>query len=290
MDALYRQALLDGERAGARYRLEPPRLAPQGASGARLGHRPGSSLEFMDHRDYQPGDDIRRIDWSGYARSDRLTVKLYREEVSPHLDLLVDGSRSMKLSGTSKAAAVLGLAGAMVAAAGNHNFTHALWWAGEAVRRIGGAGDRPATWQGLSFESTTPLDEAMARLGPTWRRQSVRVLISDLLWPGDAFSLMRRLAQDAASLVVIQVLARADITPPEQGNLRLVDSETGHEVELFVDATARRRFTETLDRHQQLWRSAAAGVGARLITLTAEDVVQKWDLQELVRQQVLQVK
>jgi len=290
MDATYRQALLAGERAGVRYRLEPPRLAPQGAAGARLGHRTGSSLEFMDHREYQPGDDIRRIDWSGYARSDRLIVKLYREEVSPHLDLLVDGSRSMNLAGSSKAQAALGLAGAIVAAASNHAFTHALWWAGDAVRRIGGPGDRPATWQGLSFDSTCHLEESLARLGPSWRRQSVRVVISDLLWPGDAMAVMRRLAQGAASLVVIQVLAKADITPPEQGNLRLIDRETGQEVELFIDAAARSRFTQTLERHQQMWRSAAAGVGARLVTLTAEDVVADWDLQELVRQQVLQVK
>lgn len=145
MDDALRNAIEQGQRAGMRYRLEPPRLAPQGASGARLGHRPGSSLEFMDHRDYQPGDDIRRIDWAGYARSDRLVVRLYREEVSPHMDLLVDGSRSMNLSGTAKARAAVGLAAAMATAAANHNFTHALWWAGQAVRRIGQRGDEPVT-------------------------------------------------------------------------------------------------------------------------------------------------
>jgi uncharacterized protein (DUF58 family) len=284
------QAIRQGQRAGARYRLEPPRLAPQGLAGARLGHRSGSSLEFMDHREYQPGDDIRRIDWAGYARSDRLIVKRYREEVSPHLDLLVDGSRSMKLAGSAKAAAALGLAAALATAAAEHHFTHTLWWAGQAVRRASQPGDQPHAWQGLEFEGDQPLDRTLARLGPAWRRQAVRIVISDLLWPGDPAGLLRQLANNAASLVVIQVLAKVDITPPRQGNLRLMDSETGEQLELFIDAQARQRFTQTFQRHQQTWREAAAAVGARLVTLTAEDVAAHWDLQELVRQQVLQVR
>lgn len=290
MDDHDRLALQEGERSGVRYRLQPPRLAPLGNAGSRLGHRAGSSLEFMDHREYQPGDDIRRIDWSGYARSDRLIVKLYREEVSPHMDLLVDGSRSMKLAGSAKAHATLGLAAALVTAAGNHSFTHALWWASEGVRRIGGPSDRPGTWQGLDFESTINLEQSLARMGPTWRRLGVRILISDLLWPGDPTAVMRRLAQDAASLVVVQVLAQADITPPALGNLRLVDSESGEALEIFIDAAARRRFTQTMGRHQEAWRIAAQSVGARLVTLTAEELIKNWDLQELVRQQILEVK
>ena len=118
----------------------------------------------------------------------------------------------------------------------------------------------------------------------------MRVLISDLLWLGDPTAVMRRLAQDAASLVVIQVLAKADMTPPAQGNLRLVDSESGQEMEIFLDAGARRRFTQAMERHQQAWRIAAQSVGARLVTMVAEDTVKNWDLQELVRQQVLGVK
>ena len=37
----------------------------------------GESMEFMDHREYQPGDDLRRLDWAAYARSDKMIVKLY---------------------------------------------------------------------------------------------------------------------------------------------------------------------------------------------------------------------
>ena len=95
-----RQALLEGERAGGRYALRLPRRLPVGVAGGHQGARAGSSLEFREHREYEPGDDLRHIDWNAYARSDQLVVKLYHEEVTPHLDIVLDGSRSMALEGT----------------------------------------------------------------------------------------------------------------------------------------------------------------------------------------------
>src|SRR5262245_27124593 len=118
MDPL-RQSLLDGERPGARYALRAPRRPPARAAGLHQGARAGSSLEFKEHREYEPGDDLRHIDWNAYARSDQLVVKLYHEEVTPHVDIVLDGSRSMALEGTPKAAAATGLAGLFAAAAGN---------------------------------------------------------------------------------------------------------------------------------------------------------------------------
>src|SRR4051812_37461191 len=97
-----RQHLAGGERAGMRYAISLPRLMLQGQSGVTVGQRAGSSLEFRDYRDYQPGDDLRHVDWNAYARSDVLAVKLFREEVTPHLDVLIDDSRSMVLEASDK--------------------------------------------------------------------------------------------------------------------------------------------------------------------------------------------
>src|SRR5262245_39879667 len=102
MDGSFAQYLVDGERAGGRFRLELPRRVPAGAVGSAFGQRAGSSLEFRDYRDYQPGDDLRHVDWSAYARSDQLALKLYREEITPHVDILIDASRSMNLENTAK--------------------------------------------------------------------------------------------------------------------------------------------------------------------------------------------
>ena len=60
----------------------------------RSPHR-GSSVEFAQHRAYAPGDEVRRIDWKVYARSERLVVKEYVEETNLACNLLLDASESM---------------------------------------------------------------------------------------------------------------------------------------------------------------------------------------------------
>ena len=55
-----RRWLSEGERAGVRFALQTPRQAPVGVAGGSLSQRAGSSLEFRDHRDYQPGDDLQQ--------------------------------------------------------------------------------------------------------------------------------------------------------------------------------------------------------------------------------------
>ncbi|MCE9532514.1 MAG: DUF58 domain-containing protein, partial [Planctomycetes bacterium] len=55
----------------------------------------GFSVEFVQHREYTPGDDIRHIDWKSYARSERYTIKQYEQETNFTANILLDGSKSM---------------------------------------------------------------------------------------------------------------------------------------------------------------------------------------------------
>ena len=55
----------------------------------------GFSVEFVQHREYVPGDDIRHIDWKSYGRSERYTIKQYEQETNFAAYLLLDASRSM---------------------------------------------------------------------------------------------------------------------------------------------------------------------------------------------------
>ncbi|HEY0256254.1 MAG TPA: DUF58 domain-containing protein, partial [Candidatus Methylacidiphilales bacterium] len=101
-------ALLAEDKLGARKR-EVARLAEKvrlpfrsrawrGSSGAWQGRSQGSSIDFQDHREYAPGDDPRYLDWAAYARTNNYIMKLFREEVSPRLDVVLDTSPSMALT------------------------------------------------------------------------------------------------------------------------------------------------------------------------------------------------
>jgi uncharacterized protein (DUF58 family) len=287
MDEGLRRYLGEGERAGLRYALALPRHVPLGVSGGTLGQRTGSSLEFREHRDYQPGDDLRHIDWNAYARSDQLTVKLYREEVTPHLDVVLDGSRSMALEGSLKAQATVALAAFLATAAENAGYSHTAWLLGAEYRPVENGSAAPRTWDGITFAHRGAPGGGGA---PLWRARGIRVLLSDLLWVGEPLATLRPLADRSAVTVVLQVLAEADANPPEGRSLRLVDVETEQVREIHVDAVAARRYREALARHQDNWQRACKQVGALFAEVVAEKVLGEWDVSELVAAEVLKVK
>jgi uncharacterized protein (DUF58 family) len=284
-----RQHLIEGERAGLRYTLGLPRHAPVNRAGGTLANRAGSSLEFRDYREYEPGDDLRHIDWNAYARTDQLSVKLFREEVNPHVDILVDVSRSMALEDSRKARATLGLAAFFAAAAKNAGYSHTAWRLGEEIVPVPNSGDAPPMWEEIDFSFIGNSAEGFTRSHPAWRPRGIRILLSDLLWDGDPQTTLRHLAERAAVAVVVQVLAEADADPPPAGNLRLIDSETGQERELFVDASMVRQYKEALARHQENWHQACRQAGAIFTIVVAERLLRDWTLDELVAAELLEV-
>src|SRR5882724_4802165 len=92
------EALREAHLAAERCRLPFGRRAWRGGQGNWLGAGVGSSIDFQDHRAYMPGDDPRYIHWAAYARTGQLTMKLYRAEVSPLVDVAVDVSASMSFT------------------------------------------------------------------------------------------------------------------------------------------------------------------------------------------------
>lgn len=267
------KALAAGGNLGSAYRLVLPRDSMRGTTGGRLGMSAGSSLDFHDYREYHPGDDLRHLDWGVYARSDREVVKLYREEVEPKLDIVLDSSASMCLSGTRKGEAALMLAAVTATAALNANCIPALFLAGARTERVQGEQDNsPLGWRIAGFgESSSPYD-GLTIAAPTFRRNGVRVFISDLLWPGEPARALARLAEGASALYIIQLLAEAEETPPERGRYRLDDVETGETLEVFVDSTAIEAYTATLAAHRERWSRACASSGATFITVRDTDI------------------
>jgi uncharacterized protein (DUF58 family) len=289
MDEDIRHFLIEGERAGMRYSLGAPRSNFAATSGLQLGQRAGSSLEFREHRDYQAGDDLRRIDWNAYARSDKLTIKLFREEISPHLDLVLDGSCSMALEGSAKLRASTGLAAVLAIAADNAGYTHKAWLLRDSCEPVANGGTRPSLWDNLEFDFRANPVEGFTRVPPKFRRQGIRALISDLLWLGEPNRVLQQLAHGASSVFVVQVLAAADVNPQERGRVRLVDSETDEKRMIFIDDAAIKRYRDALARHQQNWLRACRQAGAVLIEIVSENIVATWDLSELVKTGILKI-
>jgi len=285
---LYREFLEEGAQIGMRYTLNIPRDAMQGSVGIQSGRSAGNSIDFRDYREYQIGDDLRRIDWGVFARSDDLIVKLYRDEVCPHLDIVLDCSQSMGLVNSEKPHALLGLAGLFASASANVQCSHAAWMIADGVIPVTNSSSPSMTWEGISIESRLSPLESYAVMPPKWQRHGIRVFLSDLLISDDPLQVLRPMAENAAALTVIQLLAEADVNPMIRGNTRLLDVETGETLEVFVDAFAAKHHHDAMIRHQQNWQRACRQVGALFTTIVAERTVgEKWQLDSLRQAQIL---
>lgn len=283
----FRQFLRHGARHGARYGLGFRHGRFDGGTGIKLGNRSGNSLEFMEHRDYVPGDDLRLLDWNVYARTERLTVKMFREEINPRLDLIVDGSASMALPGTGKAEAVLKLTGVLAAAAANSGYLTHAWINGDRLEPIVNGSGPVERWGEIGFAATVSPAAALQSFAGGFQYHGIRIVVTDLLWDDSPAHFLTKLGSGAAAVIVLQVLASMDIEPPAAGKVRLADVETELTEELFLDAIAIERYRTAIARHQQNWERACREHGAVLITLTAETLLADWNLQPLLVREII---
>jgi uncharacterized protein (DUF58 family) len=258
-------AVRAGLAAAAGLRIRPPSRLSRGPVGQYLGNESGTSTEFHDYRDYQPGDDPRRVDWGVYARAGSLVVRRFHVEVAPVVEVLLDTSASMGLHRGK--AATTAFAAAFLTAAARHADGRAVLVLGD--RRLTGESIDHAL---AGLELSSPDDPEVAARWPRGPGRPMRVLVSDLLFPAAMGPYVTALSRDASSLAVVQVLGAAELDPPLSGAVRLVDAERpGEHRDLHVGRAAARRYRERLAAHLGSVDEACRRAGATLIRLDVPD-------------------
>ncbi|NOY00308.1 MAG: DUF58 domain-containing protein, partial [Verrucomicrobia bacterium] len=198
----------------------------RGQVGDFQGAGVGSSLDFQDHRSYMPGDDPRHINWQAYARTGNYSMKLYREEVRPMVDVVLDISESMKIT-ESKWTRSLELF---------YFAIHAAIKAGASLSTSVVKGGEHLHFQNDMIHSPAWMEQA-DKLSPTTasafpelrqvplRAQSMRVLISDLLFHESPESVIIPLARDRGRGILMAPFVREEERPDWEGNYEFVESE-----------------------------------------------------------------
>ena len=233
--------------------------------GSYSSPRRGTSLEFSDYRRYTPGDDLRYIDWGIYARSDRLFIKVFRQEVDLFAYVFVDASASMGFpsrEGKFLPACHVALALSYIVLANqDHVKLHLLQRGSNAASQFFRGRRRmrecvefatSATPSG-SLDLAFSLSEHLQRI----RRPGKAILISDYLMPAASYQqALNLLRASNLDVVAIQVLSRAEIDPPfPNGGVELIDSESQGEIRQEWGAAARRAYQAKLAHHNLEIRS-----------------------------------
>jgi len=222
----------------------------------------GFSVEFTEHRAYQPGDEPRYLDWKILARSDRLFVKQFEEETNLRAMLLVDASRSMACADRLAAALALILL--------RQRDATGLITFDEVVRQVIPARVKTGQWMRLvrGLLDTpdgrgTAAQAALLHLTALLARRGLVVLVSDLLFDRTlALTALRYLRHRGHNVIVFHLMdpAEAELSGPPE--VRFRDPESPASVVVRPRELA-RAYAETVRREVSAWRTACRrhGIG-----------------------------
>jgi uncharacterized protein (DUF58 family) len=264
------------QNAISRLRLVPRRNFSGATRGDRLTQRKGMSTEFSDYRTYAEGDDLRHVDWNVLARLGVAVTKTYRDEQDLCVHVLLDRSNSMQFGEPSKGVTAARLAyGLSVMALMGGDTLYVSWLGGRAkplALRGRHSVSKLSTWilAGLSDGSAEPLHEGVERFWESGARAGVAVVVSDGL-DQRLPNLLPAIAARGHDLMFLQILSPIELDPDIDGDLRLVDSETGESVELTANSYALTEYRRALDDHLAATKTGCERGGGRYVLATTSD-------------------
>ncbi len=248
-------------------------------TGLHRSARKGFSVEFAEHRPYQPGDDLRFVDWRIAARSDRWVVKEYEEETNLRAALVLDASRSMDWTGSPARLTKLAWANRVVAAAAllllKQRDAVGLVRFADAVGTTVPPSARMAHWPRMLAPlvdrgggTGTAVADALARAGQMIRRPGLVLLCSDLLADVDPVAkAVRTLRAAGHAVLVLQVLDPVETDLAIAGEAVLEDPESSDRVPARP-ADLQDAYRETFAAASAEWQRAFGMAGAAFTQAT----------------------
>lgn len=242
----------------------------------------GFSVEFTEHRAYQPGDEPRYLDWRMLARSDRLFVKQFEEETNLRAMILLDASRSMSWRGAAERLTKLEYAQRLAAALGlillRQRDATGLITFDDAVREVVPPRVKSGQWRrllrgivALPEGRGTAAEAALRQVTSLLVRRGLVVLISDLLLDRNlALVALRFLRHRGHQVVVLHLLdpaERALTGPPE---VRFRDPESDESLVVRPRELA-RAYRDAVQREISAWRSACRRHGIAYHDVTTDE-------------------
>lgn len=271
-----------------RLRLHPKRSFAGRVHGERLTRQKGISTEFDDYRDYADGDDLRHLDWNVLARLDLPVVKTYRDEEDLCLHLLIDDSSSMDFGTPTKFdfAARLGLALGYIAINGGDS---------AQARSLSDASPTPSLRSRSSYprlqaripespgDSTRPIAEALRRWLATGPRPGVVCLLTDG-WDPELPAALGSFSGRSYEVWLMQIVAPEEVDPDLEGDLRLIDAESGKPIEITANIATLEAYRAAAEAHSVALSNACRRLGGRYRQILCDQSLESV-LGDLVRNQ-----
>lgn len=264
-------------------------IARQMVEGLMMGrHRSpykGASVEFVEHREYARGDEIRHIDWRAWGKTGRYYVKEFEDETNLRAHLLVDASGSMNYAGDSLGkfdyARILAATVAWLLL-GQRDSVGLTTFDSEVNEQIRPSSSR-VTFQQIVhvLESTEPgretsLADVLDSILPTVKRRSMLILFSDCLDDVDRLeSALQRCRHARHEVIVFRVAAPEEVDFPFSGPTQFRSLERGQHNVLVDPARLRREYLRQYEEFAERLKQICGNLEIDYRAMTTEDPFQQ---------------
>jgi len=228
----------------------------------------GFSVDFASYREYQPGDEIRRIDWNVYSRSDRLYIKLYEGETNTRVLVLLDISGSMNYgSGEIKKIDYARMLAACLTYFAHHqrDGVGLLTFDTEVRAHVPSSRRRGQLITILSeIDRVQPSEQTEFRkplrfLAEYLTRRGLIIVISDLYdEPDNIIAGLKALRAKGNDIIVFHIMDNFELTFPFEDMAQFEDMETRRKLHVIPEYL-RKQYLEILNDHMERIRKELSG-------------------------------
>ena len=214
----------------------------------------GQGMIFKDHKEYAPGDDIRKIDWKAYARTKDFFVKRYDEEKNFTIHILVDRSSSMDFGENNKYdyAAKLGLGLAYMTNRTNDRFRYSVFSETltdlTSARRNGNMVNLLETLNELRKTPESKVEKCVTEYSSRIHNKSIVIVISDFLTDTDQIESSLRSLKNT-EVVFVNVLDSEELDPSFSGDTILEDPESSSTLRAYLSRNVKSSYKSRLEEH-----------------------------------------
>lgn len=227
--------------------------------GKHLVNSYGQTVEFADFREYQLGDDIRRIDWNLFSRFEKFFIKLFTDERQMKVSIYLDASASMGKDNPKKAAYATACA-AGIGYLAVHNMDKVsfnIMKKDKCENTYGTIVGKNQFFksievlENLHFDDDVDIEKCIINSGDDGTANGIAVIITDLLTDNDWKKAVDYLIYKKRQVLVLQILSPEELDPTYVGRVNLIDSESvdisdNKNMRLRINANLQKAYNEAL--------------------------------------------
>ena len=264
--------------------------------GKHLVSTYGQTVEFADFREYQLGDDIRRIDWNLYSRFEKFFLKLFTDERQMQVQIFLDCSASMGKDNQEKANYAVATAAALgfLAVQDMDKLTFNLMRGKKAENPFGMLIGKNAFFRAMGdlgrveFEGDVDIESCVKSCTDTSSRNGLTVIISDFFTESDWKKAVDYLCYKKRQVLLVQVLTTDELEPAYDGRVNLIDSESVdvadfRNMKLRITRSMQKAYEEAIRDFKEDIRAFCSKRGVDYITVRTDTPIEKVLFGELLK-------